>query len=438
MKIPRPSVPARVLLAALLAALAGPSAAAQDVVLTIRDGMPAISLAMPPFSGDSEAARTMAGEIQAVLEADIRYTRIFQPLPSTYYGYIRSFDPAAINFKEWESIQASILLVGEAGAPAAGAVTFAWKLYDVKRGQPIQGKKYDGKRTELRFIAHKAADDILRIYGEKPVFTTKIAFVSDRDGNPEIYMMDYDGMNQTRLTYNAVQDISPAWSPDQKRIAYTSYQSLVAGLYILDVYEGKRTAVSTRGGNFSPAWASDGKRLAFASSMDGNSEIYVAEVEANPTRVGKIKRLTFNPSIDVAPSWSPTGRQLVFISDRGGTPQVYTMDAEGGNVTRISTFAGSNYYDSPAWSPAGERIVFVARVDNIFDLYVLNLRSQQMMKLTESNARNESPSWSPDGRHIVFKSNMKGVEQIYAVDYDGANLRPLTSRGKNTWPDWGN
>ena len=163
--------------------------------------------------------------------------------------------------------------------------------------------------------------------------------------------------------------------------------------------------------------------------MDGNSEIYAAE--ANP-RGRKVRRLTFNPSIDVAPSWSPTGRQIVFISDRGGTPQVYTMDAEGGNVPQVSTFAGSNYYDSPAWSPAGERIVFVARVDNIFDLYVLNLRSQQMMKLTESNARNESPSWSPDGRHIVFKSNMKGVEQIYAVDYDGANLRPLTSRGKNT------
>ena len=437
MNIALPSLHSRLFLAASLAVLLGRPAAAQDVVLTIREGMPAISIALPPFTAASAEARPLADELHNILEADIRYTRIFQPLPSTYYDYIKAFDPAAINFKDWESIQARVLLVGEAGAPSADAVSFSWKLYDIKQGQPIQGKKYEGKRADLRFLAHKAADDLLRIYGEKPVFTTKIAFVSDRDGNPEIYMMDYDGASQTRLTFNAVQDISPAWSPDQKRIAYTSYQGLVAGVYILDVYEGRRTPVSTRGGNFSPAWSADGKRLAFFSTMDGNSEIYVAEIEANPTRVGKIKRLTFNPASDVAPCWSPTGRQLVFISDRGGTPQVYTMDAEGGNVARVS-FGGSNHHDSPAWSPAGDRIVYVARVDNIFDLYVLNLRSQQIAKLTESNARNESPSWSPDGRHIVFTSNMKGGLQLYTVDYDGANLRPLTSRGKNNWPAWGN
>jgi TolB protein len=437
MNILRPAFRSRLLLAASLSALLGLPAAAQDVVLTIREGMPAISIALPPFTAAS-AARPAADELHAVLEADIRYTRIFQPLPSSYYDYIRAFDPAAINFKDWESIQARILLVGEAGFAAEDAITFSWKLYDIKQGQPIQGKKYEGKKADLRFLAHKAADDLLRIYGEKPVFTTKIAFVSDRDGNNEIYMMDYDGVNQTRLTFNAVSDISPSWSPDQKRIAYTSYQNLVAGVYILDVYEGRRTAVSTRGGNFSPSWSPDGKKLAFFSTMDGNSEIYVAEIEANPTRVGKIKRLTFNQAIDAAPSWSPTGRQIAFESDRSGTPQIYTMDAEGGNVTRISTFAGSNYYDSPAWSPAGDRIVFVARVDNLFDLYAFNLRSQQIAKLTESNARNESPTWSPDGRHIVFTSNMKGGLQLYSIDYDGANLRPLTSKGKNNWPDWGN
>jgi TolB protein len=439
MRNPRPAILSLILFAAALAAFSGvPAPGRQDVVITIKEGMPAISIAIPPFTAPSAAAKSLAGEIQAVLEADIRYTRIFQPLPSSYFDYIGAINPAAINFKDLESIQASILLVGEAAAPADDSLTFSWKLYDVKRGQPIQGKQYQGKRADLRFVAHKAVDDILRLYGEKPVFTTKIAFVSDRDGNPEIYMMDYDGANQTRLTFNSVQDISPVWSPDQKRIAYTSYQGLVAGLYILDVYEGRRTAVATRGGNFSPAWSPDGKRLAFASSMDGNHEIYVAEIESNPTRVGKIKRLTFNPDIDTAPSWSPTGRQLAFVSARGGTPQIYTMDAEGGNVTRVSTFAGSTYYDSPAWSPAGDRIVFVARVDNIFDLYVLNLRSQQITKLTESNARNESPSWSPDGRHVVFTSNMKGGLQLFSIDYDGANLRPLTSRGQNNWPAWGN
>jgi TolB protein len=428
----------RFLLAILfLAVLGGRPAAPQDVVLTIRDGMPAISIALPPFVASTAAARQVADEIQGILATDIRYTRIFQPLPSSYYDYIKALDPAAINFKDWESIQAGVLFIGEIGDSTDPNITFTWKLYDVKRGQPIQGKKVESRKADLRYLAHKAADDLLRIYGEKPVFTTKIAFVSDRDGNREIHMMDYDGAGQTRLTFNTVDDISPAWDPDQKRIAYTSYQGMVAGVYILDVYEGRRTAVSTRGGNYSPAWAPDGKRLAFTSSMEGNHEIYVAEIESNPTRVGKIKRLTFNQAIDTAPSWSPTGRQIVFVSDRGGSAQIYTMDAEGGNVARVS-FGGSTHHDSPAWSPAGDRIVYVARVDNIFDLYVLNLRNQQIVKVTESNARNESPTWSPDGRHIVFTSNMKGGLQLFSIDYDGANLRQLTTRGQNNWPDWGN
>ena len=425
------------LAAALLALPGGRPAAGQDVVITIREGMPAISIALPPFKASGAAGRAAADELAGVLAADIRYSRVFLPLPASYYEYIKALDPEAIRFKDWESVQASLLFVGEVAEATETSLTFTWKLYDVKRGQPIQGKRVSGARSDLRAMAHKAADDLLRIYGEKPVFATKIAFVSDRDGNSEIYLMDYDGAGQTRLTFNAVADISPVWSPDQKRIAYTSYQGLVAGLYVLDVYENRRTAVSRVGGNFSPAWAPDGKTLAFASSMDGNSEIYVAEVEANPTRVGRIKRLTFNQAIDTAPTWSPTGRQIAFVSDRGGTPQIYTMDAEGGNVTRIS-FGGANYYDSPAWSPAGDRIVFVARVESLFDLYALNLRSQQIAKLTESNARNESPSWSPDGRHIVFTSNMKGGIQLYSIDYDGANLRALTTKGKNNWAAWGN
>jgi len=410
----------------------------QEFKMIIRDGMPAISFALPKFSAASSAIRPVADEIHKILTDDLKYSRIFQLLPASYYDYIRALDPKAIEFKDWESIQANLLFTGEVAEAGGEETALVRNLYDVKSQRPILNpKRYQAKKADLRFLAHRMADEVMKAYGEKPVFESKIAFVSNRDGNSEIYLMDYDGANQTRLTFNKVDDISPAWSPDGRMIAYTSYQSLSAGLYFLQVYEGRRITVSVRGGNFSPSWSPDGKKLAFMSTMDGNSEIYVADVDEDSLKRGtvRIKRLTFNNGIDTAPTWSPTGRQMAFVSDRGGTPQIYTMDAEGSNVIRVS-FGGSTHHDSPAWSPAGDRIVFVARVENAFDLYVLDLRTQQIAKLTESKARNESPSWSPDGRHIVFTSNMRGELQLFAIDYDGAGLRQLTTNGKNNWPDW--
>jgi TolB protein len=420
----------------LLLFAAASAASAQDVWMKINEGAPAISFALPKFAA-TPAAQAAADEIYAVLEADVQFTRIFQLLPKSYYGYIRPLlEAKAPVFKDWESIQTNILFAGTVSESAPGETVFEWYLHDVKSQRLIVGKRYQAKKPDLRYLAHRTADEILKAYGEKPLFTTKIAFVSARDGNDEIYLMDYDGGNPTRLTYNAVTDYTPSISPDGKRLAYTSFLKMIPGLYVLDIFEGKRTTVTQKGQSFAPAWSPDGKRLAFSSSMDGNAEVYAAEVEAGPTRLGRIKRLTFSPGVDTAPTWSPNGREIAFTSDRGGTPQIYIMDAEGGNPRRISF--GANYHDSPAWSPNGDKIVYVARVENVFDLYVYNVRSGQISKLTESNARNESPTWSPDGRHIVFTSNKDGTAQIYCLDADGQNLRKLTARGGNKLPDWSN
>jgi len=404
----------------------------QEVVLSIKEGMPKIPVAIPKFIIHNSSPKTsaVAEGLHQILLSDLEYTRVFQPLPKSYYNYIRPINPRKIFFKDWESIQAKILFVGEISANEGENILFEGKIYDVKGGRFIFGKRYQAETTLLRLVAHKMADEIMKIFGEKTIFTSKIVFISNRDGNDELYMMDYDGHNQTRLTFNKVIDYMPAWSAEGKEIAYTSYRKNRASLYILNPYEGKITEILSKGTNFAPAFSPDGKKLAFCSTVDkGNSEIYVATSEGK-----KIKRLTFNKAIDTAPSWSPTSREIAFTSDRGGTPQIYIMDAEGSNVRRIS-FGGS-YHDAPSWSPAGDRIAYVSRVDQIHDLYVINLRTKQIIKLTESNARNESPCWSPDGRHLVFSSNLTGTIQICTIDYNGANTRRLTSMGENKLPDW--
>jgi len=404
----------------------------QEVVISIKEGMPAIPLALPDFIVRSSLVETkaIAQELHQIISEDLKYSRVFQLLPKSYYSYIRPLNPEEIFFKDWESIQANILFVGEVPESEGKKFLFDGKIYDVKAGRFIFGKRYQSEKVLVRLVAHKMADEIMKIYGERELFTSKIVFISSRDGNDELYMMDYDGHNQTRVTFNKKQDYMPAWSADGKKIAYTSYRNNRAGLYILNPFEGEITEVVSKGTSFAPTFSPDGKKLAFCSTLEeGNPEIYVATNEGK-----KIKRLTFNKAIDTAPSWSPTSREIAFTSDRGGTPQIYIMDAEGSNVRRIS-FGGS-YHDAPAWSPAGDRIAYVSRVDQIFDIYVLNLRTEQVIKLTESNARNETPSWSPDGRHLVFSSNLTGTIQIYTIDYDGSNLRRLTSKGESKLPDW--
>ncbi len=412
-----------------------PLSAQQEVVMTIKEGMPVIPVAVPEFivHGDSESVRNAAHTLREVISADLKYSRVFNLLPNSYYEYIPGIDPSnpdKVNFKDWESIQAKLLLVGEVSLDETQGILFEAKIYDIKAARFIKGKRYQTAPDLLSLTGHKLANEFMLLYGEAPVFTSKIVFVSNRDGNDELYMMDYDGRNQTRLTFNREKDYMPAWSADTQTIAYTHYVNQRAGLYLLNPFKGERKLVYDKGTSFGPNFSPDGTKMVFCSTEDeSNSEIYVSNSDGS-----NIRRLTHNRAIDTAPSWSPTGREIAFTSDRLGSPQIYIMDAEGTNVRRVSF--GGNYHDAPAWSPTGDRIAYVSRVRAVFDLYILNLRSNQIIKLTEGFSRNESPSWSPDGRHLVFSSSRTGTIQLYSIDYDGANLRRLTSTGENKLPDW--
>jgi len=416
----------------LLCAFGQQAIAQQEVVMSIKEGMPIIPVAVPDFviRETAPSLKKAADTLRDVITADLKYSRVFTTLPSSYYGYIRPLNPERIFFKDWESIQAKLLFVGEVATAGGEDFLVEAKIYDVKSERFIVGKRYQAEKGLLRLVAHKISNEFMKIYGEPEIFTTKIIFVSNRDENDELYMMDYDGYNQTRLTFNKYKDYMPSWSMDGSKIAYTVYRGGLTGLYMLDVFAGKRSEIYTKGTSYGASFSPNGKKMVFCSTGDeSNAELYIAESDGS-----RCKRLTFNKAIDTAPSWSPTNREIAFTSDRGGTPQIYIMDAEGSNVRRMSF--GGNYHDAPAWAPTGDRIAYVSRVYSIFDIYILNLQSQQIVKLTESNARNESPCWSPDGRHLIFSSNRSGSIQLYTIDYDGSHLRRLTSQGTNKLPDW--
>ena len=265
-----------------------------------------------------------------------------------------------------------------------------------------------------------------------PGVNGKIAFTSNRDGNDEIYVMNADGSNQTRLTNNTALDDAPAWSPDGTKIAFHSSRDGNEEIYVMNADGSNQTRLTNNSAfDFEPGWSPDGTQIVFASSRDGDNEIYVMNADGS----GQTP-LTGNTAGDGQPIWSPDGLKIAFISDRDLDYEVYVMNSDGSGQTNLSNNAAHDYW--PSWSPDGTQIAFNTSRDSDFEIYAMNSDGSGQTNLSNSNLGDDlHPAWSPDGTRIAFESSRDGNNEIYVMNANGSGQTRLTDDLASDFaPDW--
>jgi TolB protein len=435
---------------------AGPQAAAPqqptDVELVIRgDGGSPPRYAVPEFAAATADLAAAAKEIGPVLWDDLNFEHEVALIPRDVAATI-SIARAAdqVPFASWREVGADAVVFGLVQR-SGGNITVQVRLFNVASRRQVFGQEYTLPAGNPRQFAHQIADDIHKQQRNlRGVARSKIAFVSNRTRQrlagtvqqnrdvKEIWIADYDGANQRRVTITADLNLNPSWSPDGRAIAYSSHRRVSTGgqveILLSYIYQGLlETPTKGIGNSYVPAYSPDGSRIAFSSSRDDNAELYVMNRDGSGAR-----RLTNHPASDTTPTWSPSGEQIAFISDRTGNPQLYIMNADGSGLRRVPV--PDNYVDRPTWAPPPyNEIAYSARVGGGFDIHVHELATGSTRRITFGEGSNESPSYSANGRHVAFvSSRLGGRYQLFTIGRDGKGLKQLTRDGDNQTPAWSN
>ena len=401
--------------------------------------------AVPDFVALTPDAAEVAKTIGQVLWDDLNFEREFYMIPRDTYGSVPAArTPEQVPFAAWRELGADAVVFGTVQR-TGNDVRIQVRLFNVRSRLSVFAKEYGGNINNPRLYAHTISDEIHdQQRGLKGVARTKLAFVSDRNGVPlggtvenrqvkEIYIADYDGANQRRVTVSRQLNVNPSWSPDARSLAYTTYRPN-PDIFVSLIYQGVlQNPTKGVGTNYLSVFSPDGKQIAFMSGRDGNTEIYAMNVDGS-----NLRRLTNHPLSDSTPTWSPSGSQIAFTSDRSGKAQIYVMSsADGSGVRRLTV--NESEADRPTWSPPPfNEIAFAASTGPRYDIKVLEVSTGQIRQLTFGEGSNEGPAYAPGGRHLAFTSTRSGRTQVYTIGRDGRGLRQITREGNNQTPAWSN
>ncbi|MDX2506370.1 MAG: Tol-Pal system beta propeller repeat protein TolB [Gammaproteobacteria bacterium] len=379
-------------------------------------------IAIVPFAWS--ASGKLPVDIASIVSSDLSRSGLFSPLSLNQLPE-RPAIGNAINFPRWKNTEAEQLVIGDINDVGQGRYEVKFQLLDIFSGQEILGHRFNVEKKNLRRLAHQISDKIYeKLTHTRGAFDTLIAYVvvnNDVDAKKRIFTLavaDSDGYGEKVILKSRQPIMSPAWSPNGKRLAYVSFEKKRSVIYVQELKTGQRKAVAQfKGINSAPWWSPDGKRLAMTLSKDGNSEIYVMYISS-----GVLQRITNHYGIDTEAAWAPDGRSLIFTSDRAGKPQVYqiavSQQGRAGTPKRL-TYEG-DYNSRASFSPDGKYLALITRDRGHFRVGILELATGYLQVLTRSRL-DESPSFAPNGKIVLYATELRGRGILEAIAVDGSN-----------------
>lgn len=409
----------------LAISITGSAWAELDVTITQGAGK-RTPVAVVPF-GWSGQTPDMPLDIAQVIGSDLARSGRFAPIPEEDMLQ-KPTDGSNVDFDDWSILGVEAVVVGSVTQTGENAYSVQFQLFDVFGRDQLVGYRIPASRGTMRRVAHRAADMIYeKLTGIKGVFDTKVAYITAKpQGNGRLYSLivsDQDGENEFKIMESMDPIMSPAWSPDSRRLAYVSFEGNKSSIFVQTLRTGNRIQVSSRAGiNGAPAFSPDGRELVVTlGGVDGNLDIHVLDINTRQSR-----RLTTNRSIDTEGSWAPDGRHIYFTSDRSGGPQIYRVAADGGTPERI-TFEGS-YNARPRLSADGTKLAMVHNDRGNYRIAVLDMERDELLVLS-TGAQDESPSFAPNSDTLIYATRQGREGVLETVSADGLIRQRLASGG---------
>ena len=410
------------------------AAVAQVNLIVVNGELKRTPVAVVPFGWEGQSPQAPL-DIADVISSDLYRSGRFAPQAERDMLQ-KPTTGAEVDFDDWTILGIDAVIVGEVVQTGENAYTVRFQLFDPIRQTQLVGYQMPASRGTMRRVAHRAADMIYeKLTGIKGVFATKVAFVSaQKNGNNDQYRLivaDYDGENEAIVMESSDPIMSPAWSPDSRRLAYVSFEGSKSAIYVQTLRTGNRIMVSGDPGiNGAPAFSPDGRKLVVTlGGVDGNLDIYLLDLASKQK-----KRLTTHRAIDTEGTWSPDGRYIYFTSDRAGGPQIYRISANGGTPERV-TFEGS-YNARPRLSPDGDKLAVLTLDRGNYRIGILDLERKNLLVLSRGR-QDESPSFAPNSDILIYATRQSGNGVLETVSADGLIRARLESgQGDVREPVW--